>query len=265
VLGQFGVWRRENEWANDPESASEFEELGFTALWTGGTPPADLAVSGELLRRTRSMAVATSIVNVWTADAAEVSRSFHDLNTDRFTLGIGVGSAKYTAGYTRPFAKLRSYVDELDVPSDRILVGALGPQALRLAGERTAGAHPYMTPVAHTAAARALLPGRLLAPEVTVVVEEDSVRARALGREFVGFYLGLSSYVNNLQRHGFTAEDFADGGSDRLVDALVAWGTPEEVAGKLREHLAAGADHVAIQSLNGHHAELATALDLGGR
>lgn len=232
-LGKFGVWRRDNEWADDLDSAAGFEELGFTALWTGGTPPADLAVSGELLTRTRSAAVATGIVNVWTADAARVSRSFRDLDTGRFLLGIGVGSAKYTAGYTKPFAKLRSYVDELDVPADRVLVGALGPQALGLAAERTAGAHPYMTPVAHTAAARPLLPGKLLAPEVTVVVEDDPTRARAAGREFVRFYLGLSSYANNLQRFGFTPEDFADGGSDRLVDALVAWGTPDELAAAL--------------------------------
>lgn len=256
-LGKFGVWQRDNEWANDLDSAAGFEELGFTALWTGGTPPADLAVSRELLRRTAAAAVATSIVNVTTADAAEVSRSFHELNTDRFLLGIGVGGGTY--------ARLLAYLDELDVPASRILVGALGPRALRLAAEHTLGAHPYMTPVAHTAAARPLVVGKLLVPEVTVLVEDDPVRARAAGRQFIGRYLAGTSYPNNLLRHGFTPDDFAGGGSDRLVDALVAWGTPDEVAAKVREHIAAGADHVAIQSLNGHHAELATALGLRSR
>ena len=263
-LGTYGIWRRDNEWAADLDSAAGFEELGFTALWTGG-PPADLAVSRGLLERTRTAAVATSIVNVWTAGAAEVSRSFHDLDTSRFLLGIGVGSPKYTADYTRPFAKLGSYLDELDVPADRVLVGALGPKALELAGSRTAGAHPFLTPVAHTAAARPLLPGKLLAPHTAVVVDDDPQSARAVAREFVGFFLGQASATNNLQRHGFTTDDFADGGSDRLVDAVVAWGTPDEVAVKVRAHLEAGADHVAIQSLNGHHAELATALQLRSR
>lgn len=255
-LGKFGVWRRDDEWAADLDSAAGFEELGYTALWTGGTPPADLAVSRQLLERTRSAAVATSIVNASTTDPAEVSRSFHDLGSDRFLLGLGVGDGTY--------AHLLAYLGELDVPGSRILLGALGPRALRLAAEHALGAHPYLTPVAHTAAARPLLAGKLLVPEVTVLVEDDPVRARAAGRQFIGHYLGGPSSRNNLLRHGFTEADLADGGSDGLVDALVAWGTPDEVAARLREHLAAGADHVAIQFLNGHHTELATALGMEG-
>ncbi len=252
-LGRFGVWRRDDEWAGDLDSAAGFEELGFTALWTGGTPPADLEVSRQLLARTRSAAVATSIVNASTTDPAVVSRSFRELD-DRFLLGLGVGGGTY--------AGLLAYLDELDVPATRVLLGAMGPRALELAAERTLGAHPYMTPVAHTAAARPLVRDKLLAPEVTVLVEDDAERARAAGRRFIGPYLAGANYRNNMLRQGFTEADLTGGGSDRLVDALIAWGTPAEVAAKLHEHLAAGADHVAVQFLNGHHGELAEALGL---
>ncbi|KOV75546.1 TIGR03620 family F420-dependent LLM class oxidoreductase [Nocardia sp. NRRL S-836] len=251
--GKFGVWRRDDEWARDLDSAAGFEELGFTTLWTGGTPPADLAVSRQLLARTRSAAVATSIVNASATDPAAVSRSVREVG-DRFLLGLGVGDGTY--------AGLLAYLAELDVPGTRVVLGALGPRALRLAAEHTLGAHPYLTPVAHTAAARPLLPGKLLAPEVTVLVEDDPVRARTAARQFIGRYLAGPSSRNNLLRHGFTEADLAGGGSDRLVDALVAWGTPDEVAGKVREHLAAGADHVAVQFLNGHHEQVAVALGL---
>jgi probable F420-dependent oxidoreductase len=153
-----------------------------------------------------------------------------------------------------------SYLDRLDVPADRLVLAALGPKVLELAAGRTAGAHPYLVPVEHTAEARKALGDKLLAPEVTVVVEEDPEAARAIAREKLALYFGLTNYTNNWQRYGFTEEDIK--GSDRLIDALVAHGSPDQVAAKLHAHVDAGADHVAVQSLNGHYAELAGALGL---
>jgi probable F420-dependent oxidoreductase len=130
------------------------------------------------------------------------------------------------------------------------VIGGLGPKMLALAAERTAGAHPYNVTAEHTASARQILgAGKLLAPELAVAVERDPVAAREAGRRHLSVYLGLPNYTNNLERLGFTDDDFADNGSDRLVDAIVAWGTTEQIAARVREHLDAGADHVAVQVL----------------
>jgi probable F420-dependent oxidoreductase len=197
---------------------------------------------------------------VWQSEPEEVSAEFHRLASDRFLLGVGVGHRQIDQAYEKPYDKLVSYLDRLDVPADRLVLAALGPKVLKLAADRTAGAHPYLVPVEHTAEARKALGGKLLAPEVTVVVDEDPVAARALAREKLSFYFSLTNYTNNWQRYGFTEEDIK--GSDRLIDALVAHGSPDQVAAKLHAHVDAGADHVAVQSLNGHYAELAGALGL---
>ncbi|HEX7304545.1 LLM class F420-dependent oxidoreductase [Lentzea sp.] len=261
TFGTFGVWGSEQNWS--VEEVSELERLGFGAFWLGGSPPADLEFAERLLRATGSLTVATGIVNVWQSEPEELARSFERIGGDRLVLGVGAGHRQLDQAYEKPYVKLTDYLDRLDVPRDRIVLAALGPRVLRLAAERTAGAHPYLVPVRHTADAREILgPDKLLAPEVTVVVEEDADQARRIAREKLALYFGLTNYTSNWLRWGFTEDDIADHGSDDLIDALVPHGNPGQVAEKLRAHLDAGADHVAIQSLNGHYAELATALGL---
>jgi probable F420-dependent oxidoreductase len=173
----------------------------------------------------------------------------------RFVLGIGAGHPEHTQEYRKPYDALVDYLDELDaamVPTSRRVLAALGPRVLRLAAERSAGAHPYLTTPEHTAEARELVgPSVFLAPEHKVVLTTDPAEARAVGREVVGFYLGLRNYVNNWLRLGFTEDDVRKPGSDRLIDAVVAYGTPDAIAARVNEHLEAGADHVAIQVLGG--------------
>jgi probable F420-dependent oxidoreductase len=209
-----------------------------------------------LLAATKDLVVATGIVNIWQDDAAGVAVSYHRLEgryPGRFLLGIGAGHREQRSEYIRPYEALEQYLDVLDaaeVPVERRVLAALGPRVLRLAAERAAGAHPYFTTPDHTREARAVLgPDRLLAPEQKVVLESDPAAARALARPVLGMYLGLTNYVNNFRRMGFTDSDFANGGSDRLVDALFAHGDPATVARRISEHLEAGADHVAVQLL----------------
>ncbi|GHH36299.1 LLM class F420-dependent oxidoreductase [Lentzea cavernae] len=255
MLGTFGVWGSHHEWAGRYD---EIEALGYGTFWIGGSP--ELTAVEQALGTTESITIATGIVNVWQSEPEAVSAEFHRLASDRFLLGVGVGHRQIDQAYEKPYDKLVSYLDRLDVPADRLVLAALGPKVLKLAADRTAGAHPYLVPVEHTAEARKALGDKLLAPEVTVVVDEDPEAARALAREKLSFYFSLTNYTNNWQRYGFTEEDIK--GSDRLIDALVAHGSPDQVAEKLRAHVDAGADHVAVQSLNGHYAELAGALGL---
>jgi probable F420-dependent oxidoreductase len=260
-LGSFGVWSRAPLWIKEGDAAAELEDLGYSALWLGGSPSGDLEVASTVLGTTSRLTVATGIVNVWTEDAGQVSGSYrritHD-HPDRFLLGIGAGHREIVGdAYEKPYEKLVSYLDGLDVPKEHVVLAALGPRVLKLARDRTAGAHPYLVTPEHTAQAREVLGADpLLAPEQHVVLETDPDAARALARQALRPYLGLPNYTNNWLRLGFTEADIADGGSDRLVDALVAWGTPEQVADRLNEHLSAGADHVAIQIVSadgGHH------------
>jgi probable F420-dependent oxidoreductase len=254
-LGQFGVWR--GAWQTTPEIAADLEQLGYGALWLGGSPDGDLAIAEGLLDATSTLIVGTSIVNIWKDNAQLVAESFGRLQAHhpgRFVLGVGAGHPEATEQYTSPYQALATYVDQLvehKVPSERIVLAALGPKVLRLAGDQTGGAIPYLVPPEHTRQAREILgPGPLLAPEHKVVVDTDTERARKLGRRRVqNPYLGLVNYTSNLRRLGFTDADLDDGGSDRLVDALVAHGSADEVAARLREHLDAGADHVCIQLL----------------
>ncbi|HEY9337352.1 MAG TPA: LLM class F420-dependent oxidoreductase [Kribbella sp.] len=255
-LGKFGVWRHYKGFT--PAAAREIEELGYGALWLGGSPPADLPVTESLLEATESLTVGTSIVNIWKSPAADVAASYHRLEDEhpgRFLLGVGIGHREATGEYRSPYRTIVGYLDELDdakVPADRRALAALGPKVLQLAGARTAGALPYLTTPEHTREARRILGGGvLLAPEQMVVLETDTDIARATARDRLGPYLQLSNYAASFQRLGFGADDFADGGSDRLVDAMVLHGSAVEVAEGLKAHLEAGADHVAIQLL-GH-------------
>jgi probable F420-dependent oxidoreductase len=256
-LGRFGVWRGASQVT--PELAVDLEQLGFGALWLGGSPGGDLQQVDELLDATTTLTVATGIVNIWQAEASVVAKSFRRIESrqpGRFLLGVGAGHPEATQEYERPYDKLARYVDALlgdGVPAQSLVLAALGPKVLRLAGERTAGAHPYLVTPEHTRQAREILGALpLLAPEQKVVLDTDPERARAVGRPRVRQpYLGLVNYTSNLRRLGWSEEDLSDGGSDALIDALVAHGDAVTVAGRLREHLSAGADHVAIQLLTG--------------
>ncbi|MDX8049191.1 TIGR03620 family F420-dependent LLM class oxidoreductase [Lentzea sp. BCCO 10_0798] len=258
MLGTFGVWGSHYEWAGKIGEVAELEALGYGTFWIGASP--DIALVEQALDATTSMTIATGITNVWQTEPEAISAEFHRLASDRFLLGVGAGHRQLDQAYEKPYDKLVSYLDRLDVPADRLVLAALGPKVLKLAADRTAGAHPYLVPVEHTAEARKALGDKLLAPEVTVVVDEDPDAARAIAREKLAIYFTLTNYVKNWRRYGFSEEDVQ--GSDRLLDALVAHGSPDQVAAKLQAHVDAGADHVAVQSLNGHYAELASALGL---
>jgi probable F420-dependent oxidoreductase len=259
-LGTFGAWF--NPVYDDStriEFVVEAEALGYTAAWLGlgQSAVADLSLVERALDATTTIIVATAIVNIWTNDATTVARSYQRIaakHPDRFLLGVGVGHPESIATYRSPLETMTAYLDVLDaggVPRDRRVLAALGPRALRMAAERAAGAHPYLVVPEFTRNAREILGSEpLLAPEHKAVVSTDPEKARAIGRAFVEKpYLGLRNYVNNLLRHGFTPEDTADGGSNRLIDALVLHGTPEYIKAGLAAHLAAGANHVSVQVL----------------
>jgi probable F420-dependent oxidoreductase len=254
ALGTHGVWRHAA--GLTPGLAREIEGLGYGALWVGGSPPGDLALVESLLEATDRIAVATGIVNMWAVPADTVSAAYARIAKrypGRFLLGVGIGHPEATSDYRRPYATIVDYLDGLDrgcVPRPAVVLAALGPKVLRLAGGRTAGAHPYLTTPEHTRTARDLLgDGALLAPEQTVVLDGDADRARATTRSMLRMYLGLRNYTSSFRTLGFTDDDLADGGSDRLVDALVAHGDPAAVAARVTAHLDAGADHVCVQAL----------------
>lgn len=251
-LGAVGVWRRFG--LLDPDSVAELEALGYGAVWLGGSPGSDLQAAERLLDATRSITVATGIVNIWRSDAAELAASFHRIerrHPGRLLLGIGSGHREATPERVHPLEAIGRYLDVLDtheVPRERRVLSALGPRMLELAKARSAGTHPYLTTPAQTAQARrALGPSALVAPEQTVVLETDDETARRSGREFLRSYLGLVNYVTTMRRGGFSEADVSDGGSDRLVDAIVRHGDAEVIAAAVEEHLEAGADHVCVQ------------------
>ncbi|CAA0117657.1 Uncharacterised protein [Mycolicibacterium vanbaalenii] len=268
ALGRFGVWTGAPV---TPEQAVEIEKLGYGTVWVGASPAADLAFVEPILEKTENLQVATGIVNIWTAKASEVAESYHRIEKafpGRFVLGVGVGHPEHTQEYRKPYEALVSYLDALDaakVPTSRMVIAALGPKVLQLAAQRSAGAHPYLTTPVHTGRSRELLgPTVLLAPEHKVVLTDDAEAARKIGRETVDFYLDLSNYLNNWKRLGFTDEDLIKPGTDRFIDAVVAHGSPDEIAARLLEHHAAGADHVAIQVLGGSDELLSTLEELAG-
>jgi probable F420-dependent oxidoreductase len=251
-LGRFGSFGM----GVTPEQAKDIEALGYGAVWVGGSPPAELDWVEPILEKTTTLQVATGIVNIWTADVGPVSESFHRIEKaypGRFLLGIGVGHPDAHQAYRKPFDALNDYLDKLDeygVPKNRLVVAALGPQVLKLSARRSAGAHPYLTTPEHTAQARELIgPDAFLAPEHKVVLTTDADKARAVGRKALNIYLGLTNYLNNFRRLGFTDEDLAKPGSDRFVDAVVAYGSTDSIAERLKQHLDAGADHVPVQVL----------------
>jgi len=252
-LGRYGVWMGG---APTPEDAAEIEKLGYGAIWVGASPAADLSFVEPILEKTETLSVATGIVNIWSAPADEVAESYHRIDAaypGRFLLGIGVGHPEAGHEYRKPYDALVEYLDKLDehgVPKDRRVVAALGPRVLKLSARRAAGPHPYLTTPEHTAQARELLgPDAFIAPEHKVVLTTDAEKARAVGRKALEIYLNLTNYLNSWKRLGFSDEEVAKPGSDRLVDAVVAYGTVDAIAARLKEHVDAGADHVPVQVL----------------
>lgn len=251
-LGQYGAW------TGNPVSADvavEIERLGYGAVWVSSIAPSDLSWVDPIFDQTTTLKAATGIINIWQSPAGPVAEAFHRVDEKypgRFLLGIGAGHREAVgAHWDKPYDALVTYLDELDtygVPADRRILAALGDRVLKLSTDRGAGAHPYLTTPEHTAHARKLLGvAAFLAPENKVVLSTDVDHARALGREAVELYLGLNNYLNSWKRLGFTEEDITKPGSDKLVDAVIAYGSADQIAQRLREHVAAGADHVAVQ------------------
>ena len=265
-LGRTGIWSGARGWPEDPgearEVAGELEQAGWRTLWLGMAAP-DLELPATVLAATSRLAVATGIVSVWSAPAAEVAAAYHRVagrHPGRFLLGLGASHAhvveRLGQHYTRPYSKTAAFLDGLDaasppVPRGGRALAALGPRMLTLAGERTAGAHPYLVTPEHTRQARELLGGEpLLAPEQMAVLETGQARAREIARAALHIYLQAPSYVASLLRLGFSQDDISQA-SDRLVDALVVWGDEAAVARRVAEHHQAGASHVCVQVLTG--------------
>jgi len=249
-IGTIGVWRGKR---HGTSGLDEIESLGFGAFWIGGSPSVDEARA--YVEASSTIPVITSILNIWQHDPTVVGPQASKLREDsggRFTLGIGVGHPEATSDYKRPLKALREFFDGLDLPRDEVIAAAIGPKSLDLAKERSLGTNPYFVTPDHTRFARERLgEGPVLAPELAVVLEEDVETARKHAREFAKTYLGLTNYTSNLLKFGFTEADIENGGSDRLIDAVIPHGSVGEIADAVRAHLEAGADHVCIQVL-GH-------------
>ncbi|MGH2896451.1 MAG: LLM class F420-dependent oxidoreductase [Solirubrobacteraceae bacterium] len=280
-LGTFGVWTayRGIGEENAGEAAALVADLGFGTFWLGGSPR--LSAVRPLLEADASLSVATGIVNVWTYEPEDLAREYSELSPqfgDRLLVGIGIGHPEATSDYTRPLASTRAFLEGIDaapggwdpIPPDRRALAALGPKMLDLCRERSRGTLTYFVGPNHTRAARERLgDGPLIATELACVLDTDPESARAAGRRYAEMYLGLSNYTGNLLRHGFSEDDIANGGSDRLIDTIVPHGTAEDIAAAAREHLDAGADHVCLQPVGvrgvprAQWTALASALGLG--
>jgi probable F420-dependent oxidoreductase len=268
-LGTAGVWLgilSRTPWSAARDAAARIEAAGYRALWIneGASVKEPFAHAALLLGATDRIAVATGIANIYARDPAATRNAAYALAEaypGRFTLGLGVSHKPLVESrghaYDKPLTTMRNHLDGLDAvewagpppaPAPPLVLGALRPKMLALAAQRTAGAHPYFTPVQHTAKARERLgAGPILAPEVAVVLESDPARARERARRYAALYLQLPNYTNNLLDLGYDEHDFADGGSDRLIDAVIAWGDEDAIARRVREHRQAGADHVCVQ------------------
>lgn len=277
-IGTYGIWTGQLDMVPSTlagECAAELEELGWGALWIPETVFREPFVHATLLLgATSTLRVATGIVNRYGRDPLACNAAMQTINEafpGRFLLGLGVSHEHLVSwvrkhDYSKPYSGMVEYLDMMDrarffaptgEPPAQMVLAALGPKMLRLAAERTAGAHPYFVPPEHTAIARETMgPEALLAVEQMVVLDTDPTRARATARTHMAVYLQAPNYANNLRRLGFTDEDLADGGSDRLVDAIVARGSVDDALTRVRAHLDAGADHVCIQVLDENVAHL---------
>ncbi len=264
-LTGIGIWSSQLRYGNAAESAeaaAELDELGFRALWIPDVGGQVFDAVDNLLAATKQTTIATGILNLWMHTPGDVAENFAALTAehgDRFLLGIGVSHAPLIDSrepglYRKPLAATASFLDAIDateqpVPVDRRVLAALGPKMLSLAAHRAGGAHPYLVTPDHTHQARAALgEGPLLLPEQTVILTDDADEARKIGTDWLSAYLALPNYANNLLRSGFTPDDLAQV-TDRLFDAIIAWGDEEAIMRRVSEHFAAGADHVCIQAL----------------
>jgi probable F420-dependent oxidoreductase len=269
-LGRVGLWTRQLDVQpikQVQEAIAELEDLGWGSLWFWEVFGREALTSAALLLgATRQMAIASGIANIWARDPvamAAAQRTLTEAYPGRFVLGIGVSHAPIVDArghrYERPLERMRAYLDAMDAApwqgpplgeEPARVLAALGPRMLALAAERSAGALTYNASPEATAWARSLVgPGPLLAVEQAVLVEQDPAEARRIAREYIAFYLTLPNYVRAWERAGFGPEERTGGGSDRMVDAVVAWGGPEQVMERVRAHLDAGADHVCLQVL----------------
>jgi probable F420-dependent oxidoreductase len=257
-LGRYGVWTTFAAIGegNASEAARLVQDLGFGTFWLGGSPR--LSALRPLLAGAEALTAATGIANVWQYEPADLAAEYAALARDfgeRVLAGIGIGHPEATSDYRRPLATMRAFLDGLDhapapLPRDRRCLAALGPKMLRLAGERSLGAHTYFVPVDHTRAARAQLgPEPLIATELACVLDAGLATARDTARTYARRYLALSNYTRNLLAFGFTEDDLADGGSDALIDAIVPHGSAEQIAAVAEQHREAGADHICLQPL----------------
>lgn len=260
-LGRLGVWSGELRFSAPDDSTAATQELeaqGWSAAWMpGGLDDRVLSDLDRLLSATRTMTLATGILNIWKHEPADVGawwRSQSPERQARLMIGVGVSHAPAIGeAYQRPLEKMRGYLQSLlaeGLPRESLCVAALGPKMLELSAEFTAGAHPYLVTPEHTAIARKTLgPDALLAPEQGVVLETDPAKARALARQALTTYLALPNYLNSWRRLGFSEDDVR--GSDRLVDALFAWGDVAAIRDRIQAHYDAGADHVCLQVVSG--------------
>ncbi|HEX4360979.1 MAG TPA: TIGR03620 family F420-dependent LLM class oxidoreductase [Pseudonocardia sp.] len=288
-LGTLGIWSMQLRDARRDgvrEAVAELDALGFGTLWIPGLDGKGVFDDVDaLLAAAPRVAVALGVLAVWGQHPADVGRTIAELDAahgPRTLLGLGVSSPESAAAvgqeWGNPLDTMSNYLDELaatehPVTRDRLLLGALGPRMARLAATRTAGLHPFLVPAEYSEVQRAQLGAEaLVAPHLAVVLDTDPARARDIARAGIGFFFGLPAYRANLARFGFGDDDVADGGSDRLVDAVVAHGDLAAVAGRIRRHLDAGADHVALHVLTGDNdlpraqwRELATLLGPDGK
>jgi len=254
------------------EVAREMERLGFGALWFGeGTAREVFAQGAIYLSATERLVVASGIASIWARDPTAMAaggRSLNEAWPNRFILGLGVSHAPMVSGrghsYERPAARMREYLDAMDKGIWRgpeaepapVVLAALGPKMVELAGERTAGAFPYFTTPEHVRSIRERMgPDAFLAVDLPVALAADRMSARRLGDRHTGVYLGIANYVNNLRRLGFGDEDLEPPGSDALFDAIVAWGSEDAIAGRMRAMREAGADHVVLNLIPENPAE----------
>lgn len=268
-LGRVGLWTASFDlqpMKKAQEAIAQVEEMGFGTVWV---PEAVLrepfASTSLLLSATKNMVLATGIASLHARTAQTMNsgwRTVSEAFPDRFVLGIGVSHAPMVEGahktnYSKPYSTMVQYLDHMDQAtffspqpaSPRRVLAALGPKMLKLAAERCDGAHPYFVPVEHTPIAREVMgPDALLAPEQAVVFETDPAKARAVARTHMNTYTRLPNYVNNLIRLGFKEEDIVSQ-ADHVVDAIVAWGTTDQIVSRLKAHLDGGADHVCVQVL----------------
>ncbi|WP_329458109.1 LLM class F420-dependent oxidoreductase [Streptomyces sp. NBC_01497] len=259
-FGTIGVWSTALRTANPEhgrqvtDATAELESLGYGTVWIGGSP--SVTEARPLLDATTRLTVATGILSIWDHSTEEVAASRAELERShpgRFVLGLGASHSALAERYERPYSTMKEYLTGLDtapepVPASGRVLAALGPKMLELSRDRAAGAHPYLVTAEHTAKAREILgPDALLAPELKVVLNPDLAAARETARGYLGFYMELPNYTKNLERFGFSAGDFEDGGSDRLLDAVFGLGDAEAIARRVGDFLSAGADHVAVQ------------------